>query len=137
MEEIKCVYCGNNHSEKKHKITASAGRKGDTHDLYCCSEECYDNMKKYIERAAKINRVSYIIAALLIVMNLFIFGYHLNFKWMFMPMMGLAILVVLSPSLFVTYNVFERFGVIKSVRTVRIVGIAIILFDILQTILWK
>lgn len=137
MEEMKCVYCGMSHSEKKHKITASAGRKGDTHSLYCCGEECYNKMKNYIEKAAKINRVSYILAAVLVVMNLFIFGYHLNFRWMFIPMMGLAILIVLSPSLFVTYNVFEKFGVVKSVRAVRVVGIAIILFDVLQTILWK
>lgn len=134
MEQRNCIYCGK--PVQATKYTLRAGKTG-SEELYCCGIECYQNMKRYIESTSGKNNALYVIAALLVVANLFIFGYKLNFRWMYVPMMGLGVIVMLRPSLYVTNYMFERFGVVKTVKIVRIVGAVIVLLGMLFTILWK
>ncbi len=134
MEQRICMYCGKPVEKTKHIL--QAGKNGE-YQICCCGTQCYQAMKRYIEDTSKKKPVLYIAAAVLVVMNLVIFGYSLSFRFMYLPMAGLGLILMLSPSIYVTSWFFEKFGVKKTVKGVRAAGMLIVLSGILFIVFWK
>ena len=98
MEKTKCIYCGKEvTTDKYHVIT---GKQNKT-TYYCCSQECKKNMQEFLKDANNRHFFLYGIAAILIIINLFIIGYKAEFRWMYLPMIGLGIIVAINPSVYV------------------------------------
>ena len=129
----KCIFCGKPVKETKYSIQVD----DDLRNVYCCNIECYQKTRRYIESYKSIRKtVVYFITAILVVMNLFIIGYHANFRWMYLPLIGLGAMFIADPSIYVTNYFYGQFGILKTLRVFRLIGLAITLFGILLTILW-
>lgn len=135
MEQRICMYCGKPAGKTKHILRAG---KKEEYDIYCCGIQCYQDMKRYIEStSSKKKNILYIAAAVFVLMNLVIFGYKMNFRFMYLPMTGLGVILMISPSIYVTSWFFEKYGVKRTVKGVRLAGAAIVLLGILFTVFWK
>ncbi len=134
MEQKICMYCGKPIEKTKHVLRAG---KNEEYTVYCCGAQCYQNMKQYIKNAEKKKYLLYITAAVFVLMNLVIFGLKMSFRFMYLPMMGLGVILMISPSIYVTSWFFEKYGVKKTVKGVRAVGTMIVLLGILFTVFWK
>ena len=134
MEKTKCIYCGNEvETDKYHIIT---GKQNKT-TYYCCCAEHKKQMQDYLKNANNRHYVLYGLAAILIIINLFFIGYKANFRWMYLPMIGLGILVAINPSVYVTNYFYENMGILKTTKFIRIVGILIAIFGLISTIFYK
>lgn len=129
----KCRYCGKPVEKTKYSIQTD----GEAETAWCCSIECYQKTRRYIEGYKSVRKiVVYFITAALIIMNLFIMGYHASFRWMYLPLMGLGIMFVLEPSIYVTNYFYEQFGIAKTLKLFRGIGCAIVLLGLLFTVCW-
>lgn len=134
MDQKRCIYCGKITEKTKYAIKAG---NNEGNEFYCCSISCYQNMKRFIEENTAKKNIFYVAAGIMVLANLVIFGYHLDFRWMYLPMIGLGLVVALCPSLYVTNYFYGKFGIVKTVKLIRMFGFAFSFMGVLFTLLWK
>lgn len=134
MDQKRCIYCGK--ITEKTKYAMKIGKDNED-TVYCCSISCYQDMKRYIEENTVKKNIFYVAAGIMVLANLVILGYHLSFRWMYLPMIGLGIAVALCPSLYVTNYFYRKFGIVKTIKLIRMFGIAFSLMGVLFTLTWK
>ena len=128
---MKCIYCGKETEKNKYTIRVNKG----TEEVQCCERECYLKTRKFIDADnSKKILLFYIIAAVLVVINLFVLGYKLQVWWMYLPMIGLGAIVVAQPSMYCTSFFYESFGMVKAWKIIRVIGAAIVLIGVLITL---
>lgn len=116
---MKCIYCGKETTANKYTISID----GSAEDLQCCGRECYLKTKEYIKNeGSKKKTPFYIIAAILVVLNLFILQSKPDIWWMYFPMIGLGALISLVPSMYITHYFFESMGIVRARKIVRLIG---------------
>jgi len=75
---MKCIYCGKETEKNKYTIRVNKGAE----EVQCCGRECYLKTRKFIDADnSKKKLLFYIIAAVLVVINLFVLGYKLQVWW--------------------------------------------------------
>lgn len=127
---MKCIYCGKETTANKFTISAGSGNA----ELQCCGRECYLKTKEYIEEdKSKKKMPFYILAAILVVVNLFLLGYKLTVWWMYLPMTGLGALVAMVPSMYITHYFFESMGIVKARKVVRVIGCSVMVAGLALT----
>ena len=128
---MKCIYCGKETEKNKYTIRVNKGAE----EVQCCGRECYLKTRKFIDADnSKKKLLFYIIAAVLVVINLFVLGYKLQVWWMYLPMIGLGAIVVAQPSMYCTPFFYESFGMVKAWKIIRVIGAAIVLIGTLITL---
>ena len=66
---MKCIYCGKETEKNKYTIRVNKGAE----EVQCCGRECYLKTRKFIDADnSKKKLLFYIIAAVLVVINLFV-----------------------------------------------------------------
>ncbi len=130
MKEKKCIYCGKIIEGKSHTIKMKDGE-----EYYCCEGKCYDDMKEFVKKYSFRKTIIYFIVAALLIVNLFILGNNMQFKWMYLPMIGIGLAVALIPSMYVTNYFYERMGIKRTCNIIRGVGIAIMAIGVIFTIM--
>lgn len=130
---MKCIYCGKGAGKSKYTIRVNKGSE----EVQCCDRECYIKTRSFIEEDSKKRKLLlYIIAAGLVVINLFVLGYQLQGWWMYLPMVGLGAIVVVQPSMYCTPFFYESFGMVRAWKTIRLIGMGVVIVGLLLTIFY-
>ena len=122
MKRNTCIYCGKPLAEGEGKVV----NPGAEWELLCCGQQCEKDMKDFAQRDARTKTPFYLILAVFVVANLFLFGYQPDTRWTYLPMMGICAAVAVHPYVFTRYNMYQRFGVRKTMKIVRIIALALL-----------
>lgn len=126
-----CIYCGKPIGGKPHTVWAGRDRE---EELSCCSAQCYNDTKRFIEWDRKARIKSYIIIAACIVANLIFIGNEINRWWTYIPIMIIGVCLAIWPLVFVHYHTYERYGIVKTLKYVRCAGVLIALAGVIFTL---
>ena len=121
----KCIYCG------KPVESGVVINPGAEWELVCCGEECERNMKDFTQRDAKTKTPFYLVLAVFVVINLFLLGFQPDIRWRFLPMLGICATVAVHPYVFTRYNMYQRYGVQKTMTIVRVIAVALMVFGVI------
>jgi hypothetical protein len=124
-----CLYCGEMTLSGDYIINPGA-----KHELPCCSEECFIKTKAFVDYDAHHRMLFYGILFVMVVANLFVFGFKMVNQWMYLPMLGMGIAACVYPLVFTRYERYQRFGIRKTKRIIRIIALGISAFALLLTI---
>ncbi|WP_040213219.1 hypothetical protein [Clostridium polynesiense] len=128
-DKVSCLYCGKKTDIKRFIINPKARE-----ELLCCSGECLSNVRKFIDYDSKNRMKLYILLFILIVINLFFIGFDINSRWRYLPLLLIALSVYSYPLVFTRYIMYQRFGIIKTLRIVKVFCVFIAAFSVLLII---
>lgn len=120
MEEAHCFWCGEKTASPDYVINP-----GGTPVIKCCCESCFSSAEGFVEKDARARKPFYIILFVLAALNVISIGVSAPSVWSYLPLLGLAMAVVVWPSLFTHYSFYSRLGLVKTRRTFRLLAAAI------------
>ncbi len=129
VEAEPCLYCGEMTLSRDYIINPGAN-----HELPCCSEECFSHTKAFVDYDSHHRILFYGILFVLVVANLFVFGLKMVNQWMYLPMLGMGIAAFAYPLVFTRYERYQRFGIRKTKRIIRVIALGIAAFALVLTI---
>ena len=126
-----CIYCGKPLGKKPQIVLVGKDRK---EKLLCCSVQCYDDTKRFIEWDRRYRLISYIVIAVCVGMNLFVIGNEVDRWWKYIPTVIIGICLSVWPLVFTHYHTYERYGITRTLKYVRLAGYVIIAAGIIFTV---
>lgn len=118
-----CLYCGKPTRCQDYIINPDAD-----HELPCCSEECFEKTKAFVEYDKRYRKVFYVLLFLLVVTNLLLLGFGVNTGLKYLPMLCFSVAAGVFPLVFIRYERYQRFGILKTKLIIRIVAAVIAAF---------
>lgn len=119
-----CVYCNKAVDEKGNRFILKV--KNETlKQINMCSKECYKEMQNFIDKRDRLQPFMFIVLAILLVANLLLLSIlpDTNYNYIALSLMGVVIAVF--PYLHVRYRSYVNKGVVKTIFTLRILGILV------------
>ena len=126
----KCIYCG---KPVEDGIVINPGAEW---ELVCCDETCRKAMEAFSHRDAKTKTPFYLILAVFVVANIFVFGYKPDTRWQFLPMLGICAAVLVHPYVFTRYNMYQGLGVVKTMKIIRVIMAVLLVIGIVAIALY-
>lgn len=124
-----CLYCGQPTQSTEFIINPGAHK-----ELPCCSEECYKKTQDFVGWDNKTRPLFYIILFVLAAVNLMFIGFTAEGFIQYIPLLGIGLLIAAIPSVFAHYERYQKLGIRKTQKIIRIVGGVLAAFAILQMI---
>lgn len=118
-----CLYCGNPTASREF-----VENPGATGPLYCCSAACHEKFQKFIKWDNKTRTPFYIVLFVMVVANLFMFGFNVGSFWRSLPLLGICLAVLAIPSVFTRYERYQSLGLVKTRRLIRTVAALLAVF---------
>lgn len=78
--------------------------------------------------------ISYIVIAVCVGMNLFVIGNEVDRWWKYIPTVIIGICLSVWPLVFTHYHTYERYGITRTLKYVRLAGYVIIAAGIIFTV---
>jgi hypothetical protein len=132
LVQEKCIFCGKPTANRKHILNPRA-----KHELPACSAECLNESKAFLKQDTKFRKVFYLLEFAFILANLTLFAMNLLNRWSFVPLLGMGAVLYFFPMPFTRYESYQRLGIKKTVKVVRIVSVFLVLFSVLLIVVYK
>lgn len=129
IELQPCLYCGKPTRCPDYIINPEAA-----HELPCCSEECFDKTKKFVDYDTHKRKIFYFVLFILVVTNLILLGFEVMTRWRYIPLLGIGIAACVYPLIFTRYERYQKFGIRKTMIIIRIFAAVIAAFALLLII---
>ena len=121
----KCIYCGAPSDCRDYIINPKA-----LHELPCCCGACYEQAMAFVRWDSKWRMRFYFGLTVMVVANLFLFGFTPDAWWRYLPMLGIAGLAALWPLVFARYERYQALGIRRTTVVVRVLAAGFALFAI-------
>lgn len=126
-----CIYCGKPLGKKPCSLWVGKDRK---EEVLCCSIQCCSDTQHFIEWDRKYRLISYIIIAVCAAVNLLVIGNGMDPWWSCLPTGAIGLCLAVWPFAFMHYHTYERYGIVKTLKYVRIAGGGIAALGIIFTL---
>ena len=121
----KCIFCGSPIKNKKYLLKPASKV-----ELNCCSKECIEKTKDFINWDFSNRKKFYIIGFLLVIINLLILQFDLKVIWRFVPLICIGILLYIFPLPLHNYTSYYYKGIQKTLDMIKKIGIGIAIVGI-------
>nr|WP_319487325.1 hypothetical protein [uncultured Caproiciproducens sp.] len=129
IEAEPCLYCGKPTLCREYIIN-----QGAEHELPCCSEECFDRTKKFVDYDTHGRLPFYLVLLALVVANLVLISFKAATRWAYLPLFGMGITACVCPLIFTRYERYQKFGISKTKTVIRFIAAAISVFALILII---
>lgn len=116
-EEAHCMWCGSATSSPDYIVNP-----GGDPVLKCCSEPCYELTRDFVARDARARKPFWIALATAALSNLVVIGLEYTGPAAYLPLLAIAVIVFVWPSVFTHYQFYARFGLVKTRRIFRVLA---------------
>lgn len=123
--EKKCIYCGQPVTSSKHVLNPKA-----QNELPCCTAECYNKAKGFLDWDMKNRDKAYIMLFVCIALNLAAMALKITSPIAYLPMTAIGFLIWKYPFAYKYYSSYSRFGIVRTTKIIRGVGAATSLFSL-------
>ncbi|WP_294520035.1 hypothetical protein [uncultured Pseudoflavonifractor sp.] len=123
VQPEKYLWCAKMTDSRDYIINPEA-----RHELPCCCEACFDQVKAFVERDKRFRMPFYLALAVLVVANLFFFGLLPDVRWRYLPMLGIGVLAAVFPYVFASYERYQAIGLRRTTVIVRVLASAVAVF---------
>lgn len=126
-----CIYCGKPIGRKPQILWEGKDKK---EKLNCCCAACYNDTRRFIQWDKSARTKASLWMAVCVVINLILIGREAEVWWKYVPLMVIGACLCKWPLIFSHYHTYERYGIVKTLKYVRIAGGLIIAAGILFTV---
>jgi membrane protein YdbS with pleckstrin-like domain len=105
------------------------------HELPCCSAACYNSANDFVHWDVHNRMKCYLFLFTSVIFNLVSFGFEWTFRWRFLPLIAIGIVIYVYPLVFTRYAAYQRYGIKKTLRIVKGIAAAIALLGLILIIL--
>lgn len=127
--EEPCLYCGKPTLCRKYIINPEA-----EHELPCCSEECFHKTGRFVDHDTRFRTPFYMVLLVFVIANLLLFSFQPATRWTYLPLFGMGITAFVCPLVFTRYERYQKFGIEKTRKIIRVVSAAVSAFALLLII---
>jgi hypothetical protein len=128
-EAEPCLYCGQSTLCRDYIINPGA-----EHELPSCSAACFEKAGRFVDYDTRHRMPFYLVLLIMVVANLFLFGFKTKSRWEYLPMLGMSIATAVCPLVFSRYELYQKFGIRKTKAIIRVVAAALAAFALLLII---
>lgn len=121
-----CLFCGEMTLCHDYIINPGAD-----HELPCCSEECLNKAKAFVDYDSHHRILFYGILFVLVVANLFLFGFKIANRFIYLPMLGICIATCVYPLVFTRYERYQKYGISKTRTIIRVIAALVAAFAVI------
>ena len=129
IQEEPCLYCGKPTLCRQYIIN-----QGAEHELPCCSAECLDKTRQFVDYDTHGRMPFYMVLLVLVVANLVLLSLQTATRWTYLPLLGMGIAACVCPLVFTRYERYQKFGIYKTKIIIRVAAAVISAFALLQII---
>lgn len=122
--EKRCIYCGQPITKKPVIVWM----KREKEEAQCCSTDCYNKTSRFIKWDKTSRLKAYVIIGICAVLNLVFMGFSMKGWWTHIPLIVIGICLCKWPLVFMHFHNYERFGIPKTLRYVRLASWFLIVF---------
>ncbi len=130
-QKVPCLYCGSPTDCTDYIINPKARK-----ELPCCSPECFSNTQKFVAWDKKWRTPFYLGLLVLVVTNLFLFGFMPDTRWKYLPMLGIGLLAALCPLVFAQYERYQALGLRRTTLIIRILAALVAAFAVVLMVFY-
>ena len=123
VQPEKYLWCAKMTDSRDYMINPEA-----RHELPCCCEACFDQVKAFVERDKRFRMPFYLALAVLVVANLFFFGLLPDVRWRYLPIVVFGVLAAVFPYVFASYERYQAIGLRRTTVIVRVLASAVAVF---------
>ena len=122
--EKRCIYCGRPITKKPVIVWM----KKEKEEAQCCSTDCYNKTSRFIKWDKTSRLKAYVIIGICATLNLVFMGFSMKGWWTHIPLIVIGICLCKWPLVFMHFHNYERFGIPKTLRYVRLASLFLIVF---------
>lgn len=126
MEKVHCIYCGELTDNRRMILNPKA-----KHELPCCSADCYNSANDFVDWDAHNRMKCYLLLFASVIVNLVSFGFEWTFRWRFLPLIAIGIIIYFYPLVFTRYSAYQRYGIKKTLCIVKGIAAGIALLGLI------
>jgi hypothetical protein len=132
MEKVPCIYCGELTDNRRMILNPKAN-----HELPCCSTDCYNSAKGFVDWDAHNRMKCYLLLFACVIVNLLSLGFEWTFRWRYLPLTGIGIVLYFYPLVFTRYTSYQKHGIKKTLLIVKKIAVGIALLGLILVILGR
>lgn len=130
-EKVPCIYCGNLTDNQRLILNPKAKP-----ELPCCSAGCYNSAMDFVDWDAHNRMKCYLLLFVSVAANLVAIGLKWTFRWRYVPLTTIGIILYFYPLVFTRYKSYQKYGIQKTLRIVKgfaagiaLLGLLLIIFS--------
>lgn len=125
----RCFWCGKPTRSRDYIVNP-----GGDPVIKCCCQDHYDLALDFIERDARARKPFWLVLFVLCLLNLVALGFEAEGFFGYLPLTGIAVAVLVHPSLLTRYALYTRFGLVRTRSIFRVLAAVVALLALFSAL---